>query len=774
MMKKLFLSAALLSVLMVLAGCGGTDSGSSSEPAGVSPKVPSVIQLLPVQYVAQTNSQLVFFAKVLDGNGNPVKDVPVTFTNISPIGSLTPPLSAASSVRVVKTNGIGMASIGLWSTVDGFATIQAEVNNGSGQVRDSRTVYFTSSSTWPLPDFPPIPGGQQAVPVLSLSVDGDADKEFDEPDDFIVLQDPEDNIVEVRATVEESFGGSRSAVEGVIVDFFTDLPSEVSFLLGKDSDITNADGEASVFIQIAPDALRNVQTKFNILASADNGAFNIVTLFIEPVTITDISVTANPTRIDVGGQSKITALVTTSAGTPVPDGTTVNFSVNEGAIVPYGQTSDGIAESQYSASDIPGGKTITATAGGVSGSVQIFVLAPPVEPPDPENLVILPAVVSVYQGDIVQFQVKGGIPPYSITSEDLSRACHDVGGTAGACDPGIDTGIWTTATFAVTIDPVADTGDVAINVIDSDGKTVSASITIIEGGGGAPGPGPGGGVLNISLSPTIVVGKENVEFDFSDDVMVTVSGGFSPYIVSSDNPALTPDGPWAFSATPFSFTIDPNNVGAETSVVLTVVDNLNTKADATLTIFPQTSGLVISVDKPDVIGLHSGGSCSLTASQSCHEDSECPSTGACEISLALCDDDSECVLNACSVTTSTACNVDGDCPLGESCIAGGEICVTVDETCLPGPGDGDATDDITFTVTGGTAPYIISDGANASALFDQPGTDVSDDGPWQLSNSGDTYTIDPEETPGATTIFVILTVTDNNGAIATTTFNIHP
>jgi hypothetical protein len=772
MMKKLFLSVALLSVLTVLAGCGGGTS-SSDEPAGISPRVPSVVQLLPVQYVAQTNSQLLFFAKVLDGNGSPVKDVPVTFTNISPIGSLTPPLSAASSVRVVRTNGIGMATVALWSSVDGFATIQAEVNMGSGQVRDSRTVFFTSTSFWPLPGFPPIPGAQQAIPLLSLSVDGDADKEFDEPDDFIVLQDPDDNIVEVRATVEESFGGSKTAVEGVIVDFFTDLPSEVSFLLGKDFDITNADGEASVFIQVTPDALRNVQTKFNILASANNGAFNIVTLFIEPVTITDISVTANPMRINTGSQSKITAVVTTSAGTPVPNGTTVNFSVNEGAIIPFAQTSAGAAESQYSASDIPGGKTITASAGGVSGTVQIFVLAPPVEPPEPEDLVILPEVVSAFQGDIVQFQVKGGVSPYVITSTDPSKACHDVGGTAGACDPGIDTGIWTTATFAVTIDPVADTGDVTINVIDSDGDTVSATLTIIEGGGG-PGPGPGGGVLNISLSPTIVVGKENVEFDTSDDVVVTVSGGFSPYIVSSDNPALTPDGPWAFSATPFSFTIDPNNVGAETSVVLTVVDNLGALADATLTIFPQTTGLVISVDKPDVIGLHSGGSCSLTTSQSCHEDLECPSTGACEISSVLCDDDSECVLNVCSVTTSTACNVDGDCPLGESCVAGGEICATVDETCLPGPGDGDTTDDITFTVTGGTAPYIISDGANARALFDQPGTDVSDDGPWQLSTSGDTYTIDPEETPGASTVSVTLTVTDNDGAIATTMFNIHP
>ncbi|MEF9427491.1 MAG: hypothetical protein L0956_10135, partial [Candidatus Mariimomonas ferrooxydans] len=84
MIKKILLSIALFTIIVSLAGCGGSGSGSSSEPEGVNPGIPSVIQLLSTNSVAQTNADIQLKAKVLDGNGNPVKNETVTFTNLPP------------------------------------------------------------------------------------------------------------------------------------------------------------------------------------------------------------------------------------------------------------------------------------------------------------------------------------------------------------------------------------------------------------------------------------------------------------------------------------------------------------------------------------------------------------------------------------------------------------------------------------------------------------------------------------------------------------------
>ena len=135
---------------------------------------------------------------------------------------------------------------------------------------------------------------------------------------------------------------------------------------------------------------------------------------------------------------------------------------------------------------------------------------------------------------------------------------------------------------------------------------------------------------------------------------------------------------------------DVNNVGATTPVTFTVRDDTGTTATSPiLNIYPQTTELVISVDKPNVIGLANGG---------------CPST------------------------------------------------------------DGNITDDITFTVTGGSAPYVISAAADNSFLCLN--------GPWTDNVGGTPITIDPDIV--LTTKTVTLTVTDAHGAITTTTVKIHP
>ena len=234
-----------------------------------------------------------------------------------------------------------------------------------------------------------------------------------------------------------------------------------------------------------------------------------------------------------------------------------------------------------------------------------------------------------------------------------------------------------------TVDPtsVPVTTTVTLRVSDSVGGFVNVPVTVNPV------------VLAITLDKTNVIGFANPDVTTADDVTATVTGGTGPYIVTSSNPALTPVGIWSSSSAPFSFVTDVNNVGVITTVTLTVVDNVGASATRTLTIFPQaaTAGIVISVNKPDVIGLANP--------------------------------------------------------------------------------DGNTTDDVTFTVTGGVPPYIIS--AGNAALPACGNAFVTPIGPWTIAASGGMVIIDPGAA-ATTTPTCTLTVTDNIGAIATTTFNVHP
>jgi hypothetical protein len=137
----------------------------------------------------------------------------------------------------------------------------------------------------------------------------------------------------------------------------------------------------------------------NITALAYNGAFNMVSLTIDAVVIGNIQVSANPQTVDSGGTSDITANVTTTAGTPVPDGTTVNFTANNGGIDPFAQTTNGIADAKFSAPTLEAGAgnetdTITASVGGQQGSTNVTVTAPAAPAPTPTPDTTSPTVSS--------------------------------------------------------------------------------------------------------------------------------------------------------------------------------------------------------------------------------------------------------------------------------------------------------------------------------------------------------------------------------------------
>lgn len=353
-MKKVIILLFALSILTY--GCGGGGgAGSADLPPGENPGIPSVVQLLPSQYVAQTNAYITLNAKVMDGNGAPVSNIDVTFTN-SGVGTL--------SHTSARTDGKGLAQVTITSSTPGFSTILAQINTASGVVRDRKSIYFsTDLLIWPLPS-------------LSLDVDGDNDGIFNEQNDFTVFEGVNDNQVLIRATVFDEFG---QAVPSSTVSFGSDN-AEVSFPAGTTAN-TDINGKAQVLVQVDPLVLRSYSTVINITAEADNGAANMVSLFLNPVTISSITVTASPTQVVVNDTATIIASVSTSIGTPAPDGTVVNLSANCGLFSPQGQinptfpqTTDGMVSSTFTAPSTPTTCEIKATAGGKTGSVFITVI----------------------------------------------------------------------------------------------------------------------------------------------------------------------------------------------------------------------------------------------------------------------------------------------------------------------------------------------------------------------------------------------------------------
>ncbi len=114
----------------------------------------------------------------------------------------------------------------------------------------------------------------------------------------------------------------------------------------------------------------------SIMAYAGNGAANMRSLLLKPVKVGNITVSANPQTLALGGTSIIYANVTTTLGTSVPNGTAVNFKTNFGFIEPFAQTTDGIAIAKYTAPAQAGTAKITASFGDISSDLNLTISGP--------------------------------------------------------------------------------------------------------------------------------------------------------------------------------------------------------------------------------------------------------------------------------------------------------------------------------------------------------------------------------------------------------------
>ena len=80
-----------------------------------------------------------------------------------------------------------------------------------------------------------------------------------------------------------------------------------------------------------------------------------------------LTLIANPPFVPAhGGVSVVSALVVESVGTPVADGTVVQFFTNLGRIEEQGRTNDGVARVNFVSDSRSGTATITAMSGGIT------------------------------------------------------------------------------------------------------------------------------------------------------------------------------------------------------------------------------------------------------------------------------------------------------------------------------------------------------------------------------------------------------------------------
>lgn len=542
-MKKIILLLAALALSFGAFSCGGGGAGSSNTPPGENPGIPSVVQLSSSHVIAQTNSNITLHAKVLDGNGIPLKGVTVTFTNLSEPFGVLKPLAATTAV----TNDLGIASMNLSSTTSGFATILAQVYNGVGTVRDRKSVFFTSKD------------------VVAVSMDFDVDSVpgneiFNQTDDITLFQDPPitqpDDTVKVRATVRD--GGGNPVGGGWSVSW-SSSHTEAVFL--RQDTQTSTSGVAEAVVQVTPASIRNTDTLVNIMASAGNGAANMVTLFLKPVVIdpTKSSVTANPNIVDVKGTSDVTAVVVLNTGARAPDGTVVNFSTAPktaadpspcGTITPFAQTKAGVTDpvAKFTAPATPGVCTVTAKSGGVIiGTVDITVT---------EKLSVLPAtqtVDGVLGNPAVTFTIFGGVPAYTITSSNpLFPPVPATVTTSGG-------------TFTVTVPAGTPATTVTYTIKDKTGATVTATLTIT-----------GAGALTVTPSSASASCGATV-------ITFFVTGGVPTYTATSTNPIVTIAGNPIPSGGSFTATTGPcAGLPASTAVNIIVNDSAPTPAIVTV------------------------------------------------------------------------------------------------------------------------------------------------------------------------------------------------
>jgi len=549
--KKLLLLLLIVPLVFAIQSCG-KGAGEGYTPPGSGPGSPVYVKLKPARYAAQTNGCIDFYAEVHDAQGELLANIPVTFTNLSePLGVILDRCGGIEIHTPVTTDGWGRAKITIMSTTPGFVTVLAQTNLGA-QPRDRKTVLFSNCDTYD-------------CLVLAPSLHLDVNQEppimpYNKPEDFIIFNPPPDpdNRANLLATVRDQYG--------VLIPYNAHVVwgsdhEEASFI--RTESYTNENGQAAALVEFNPLSLRGGETHVNVWAYSDNVSsyympFDIVTFFLQPVFITSIDVSADPSVVEPSGTSEITATVWLNTGDLAPDGVPVRFSTCDaatctvpcGVVDPLSETLAGQVMALFTAPPLPNTCRVNATANGVTGSTDILVTT---------ELSVQPESIDVNGtvGGTATFTIRGGVPGtgYTVTADTADPNLQPVPATV------VNSG----DTFVVTVPAGTPDTTVTYTIMDAMGDIVEATLTVTPDA--------------LSVFPASIT----IDAGIGGPATFTIFGGAPPYDIFSSDPAIPPV-PATVAASGDTFVVTVLAGTAATSVTYTIRDSSGDTIDATLDI----------------------------------------------------------------------------------------------------------------------------------------------------------------------------------------------
>lgn len=265
---------------------------------------------------------------------------------------------------------------------------------------------------------------------------------------------------------------------------------------------------------------KNIEGIVTITASVDGKTASQDIQISTLVAASTVEVSANPASITNGGTSVVSASVFDGENNPMPNGTTVNFIVDNsalGTVVAAATTTDGVAKATFSAGITSTGTvTVTATSGVATGTTAIEVTG--TSAGSIEFVSASPQIISIkgsggLETSEITFRVKDSSGNLIVSSQSVSLELSGPNGGEYLGD--------TPGTTSVTVGTVngevsailhsgtiPGTATIIATVLDGANQptTLSTSSGVIAIGGGIPSEG------HFSLSTT-ALNLEGLRYD---------------------------------------------------------------------------------------------------------------------------------------------------------------------------------------------------------------------------------------------------------------------
>jgi len=246
------------------------------------------------------------------------------------------------------------------------------------------------------------------------------------------------------------------------------------------------------------------------------------------IAASSLTASANPASITNGGTSVVSATVLDGEGNSMPNGTTVNFNLDNsalGTIVSAATTTNGVAQATFSAGNTSTGiATVTATSGVATGTTTIEVIGSIAG--SIEFVSASPQIISIkgsggQETSEVQFLVKDSSGTPIVTSQSVSLELSgpnggeylgDTPGTTSITVGTVDGGV-TTILHSGTI---PGTATITATVLDGAGNPTSLSTSsgVLAIGGGTPSAGHfslSADSLNLEGGTNFDLGYDNIQ-----------------------------------------------------------------------------------------------------------------------------------------------------------------------------------------------------------------------------------------------------------------------